>query len=248
MKKLTCVVFSILFIFCSACTADKEKNSRNAESEPKKNAQNNEIEYGSMDMEWIDYFNVQNLLENMEMVFIGTITDISFQVEDMKTGGLLPTKDSKAEDIRLCTIYHIDVKTMYKGETISNVKLSCLGGLRDYKLEEQLALIKEYETYGGCINLVEDMPIYTIGKTYLFTVNQYANGTVANGNPHQCTYNLYNPFEEKYFVGNANTTAKDIISAFGKDKWDDFWTQWQKDNPDWEQRLDKEQVEKALAK
>ncbi|MCL1851517.1 MAG: hypothetical protein FWF88_00590 [Peptococcaceae bacterium] len=42
-------------------------------------------------------------------------------------------------------------------------------------------------------------------------------------------------------------SAKDVISTFGQDKWDAFWTQWQKDNPDWETWLDKAAVEDALA-
>ena len=196
-------------------------------------------------MEWIDYLNVNNLLNNMELAFVGTITDISFDVYSIR--GDWPLTDSKKEDRLIYTLYDIAVQTSYKGESKSELRLRCLGGLKDYKVEEQLKVVKEKGTWGDCIHLVEDMPKYEIGETYLFLANQRVNGTVANGNPYQCVYNLHNPFEERSFGGVTTANLKDIISAFGKDKWDTFWTQWQKDNPKWETWIDKSVVERALS-
>jgi len=42
--------------------------------------------------------------------------------------------------------------------------------------------------------------------------------------------------------------AKDVISYFGEEDWKEFWTQWQKDNPDWDTWLDRDMAEQELAK
>jgi hypothetical protein len=34
-----------------------------------------------------------------------------------------------------------------------------------------------------------------------------------------------------------------VISYFGEEDWKEFWTQWQKDNPDWQLRMDSDILE-----
>ena len=41
-------------------------------------------------------------------------------------------------------------------------------------------------------------------------------------------------------------SAKDVISYFGEDKWEEFWTGWQRDNPDWRTWINEADAERAL--
>jgi len=267
MKKLLLLYLFLAFmvIAFSACTHDStEKNDAVAE-----------VKYGTIEACYLPYYNAQELVDDADIVLIGKVTGISFQVADRKTEEP-PAKDAKkkydaeygraVESWRvfdLITLYDVDVITTYKGKAVKSAQIRMRGGLQDYHVEEQLSVLAEYDMEE--IFVSRDRPEIKIGEAYLFVLAQSKTGVPWNMIPEQSIYNLHDPFEKhtlgnyelddpaKYYSKNKDQygrpimSAKDVISVFGEDKWGDFWTQWQRDDPDWETRIDKDVVEKVLA-
>jgi len=279
MKKLLILAFALIFVL-SSCASESNTNSGDT-TNPGETTDSQEIRYGSIEASWLRWESPRELVESeyIDIVLIGRVSDISFQVVDMRTG-LTPMPDTKEKydaeygfDVEawriysLRTVYDLDVITTYKGEGDKVTQIRMSGGIKDFCVEEQLSLLKEYGIEH--IVVLEDAPEIKIGDTYLFVLHilHAREGLLPTPmNMNQCIYNLRNPFEKnlinKYYIsgdpesyysksaddyGNPIFSAMDVISVFGEDKWDAFWTQWQKDNPDWETRLNKAEVEKALA-
>ena len=213
------------------------------------------VQYSSVAVDWPAYDNVQDLMEKADLVLSGTVTGISFQVADKYTG-LPPAEgaikqyeeeygeDVKPEDVfELITLYDIGVATVYKGEAVKSTQIRMMGGLENYHVDEQLAAMRKYDL--EYIPIVEDIPELKIGETYLLVLGIIGECAPSPINLEQTIYNLHNPFEKNPYIdrGYPDLTAKDIISYFGADKWDTFWTQWQQDNPDWETWIDPETME-----
>ena len=261
MIKKTALILVIILAFLLTSCAPNTNPDLTADQPEVTNA---EARYSTMNACWSSYADAEKLVESADIVIAGIITDISFQVLDAKTA-LPPDEKTREENRWLHTIYDIDVITNYKGDMPNPAQIRIEGGVRDYRTEEQLALIKEMNawpndsipTYGS------EMPEIKIGETYLFALCTFDTGLPTNLIPQQSIYNLQDPFQKhtldgrdvdtKYISSRTNQygspiiSAKDVISVFGQDKWDAFWAQWQKDNPGWESRLDKAAVEKALA-
>ena len=227
MKKILCLLLMLIIFSLSACKhGDVTK----------------EVQYSYMEALYRPFKNVQELVESADIVYIGKVTGISFQMLDLTTA-LPPTKDTEDRHIKLHTIYDIDVEIAYKGYESKQSKIRMLGGIMNYCIEEQLEILKEYSQEG--ILVMEEEVNLEIGEIYLVTLCDFGTGIIpTNMFPDQSIYNLHDPFEKH----TKNITAKDVISTFGQDKWDEFWTQWQKDNPKWETWLDKAEVEAELQK
>ncbi len=184
---------------------------------------------------------------------------------DAKTS-LPPTEETEDYYRWLNTIYDLEIITSYKGGVFYPAQIRTDGGLKDYRVEEQLEVMRSGNAYhyGNGIPIMEGIPEIKIGEIYLFVLGQFETGLPSNLIPQQSFYNLQNPFKKntlgeielddpaKYYsekkdpYGNPIISAKDVISTFGQEKWNDFWSQWQKDNPGWETKLGKMSVEKAL--
>ena len=249
MKKLLSVLATGLILFSfSACTSEIGENFSNSESAV---STPQEMGYEYVLVNWPIRKSAQELCENADLVLIGKVTGISFQVMDMSTGAP-PTEEAKKQYrsesgtnslFQLVTLYDLDVSATCKGEPMETTQIYMMGGRQDYRMDEQLDAMREYG--------IEDFPVFNpempkleIGQTYLLLIMSLSDGsTPTTLNPHQAVYNLHNPFETNPVVeqqGYPDITAKDIISYFGADKWDAFWTQWQQDNPDWETWIDLE--------
>ena len=283
MKKILFILAIVVLFALSSCASENNANPE-VTTTPIETASHEEteytgeVQYGSIHVDSFFWNSAQELVsdEDTDYVLIGKVTDISFQVMDKRTG-LTPAPGAKEKyDIyygevaeprwvfELVTIYDLDVLTTYKGEGDKVAQIRMMGGLRDYRVEEQLSVMKEYDL--DYIPILSDAPEIKIGETYLFVLYQYDTCLPAPMSMHQGIYNLRDPFEKNtvnrsylrddpadYYskstdeYGNPIYSAKDVISVFGRDKWKEFWTQWQKDNPDWETRLDKKAVKRALA-
>jgi len=204
----------------------------------------------------------REVIERADIVVVGRVSNISFQVLDQTTA-LMPTEESDPMDRRLCTIYDIEVATLYKGEIQKPLQIRVDGGLKGYRVREQLGLMNKMEAWPSDGILVQSqMPKIEEGNSYLFALVQFETGIPTNMNPDQSIFNLRNPFtkkasgnhetDESYYAkttdenGRPLMSARDVISAFGQEKWDEFWVQWQKDNPKWETWIDKDAVQSAL--
>ena len=285
MKKSLFILTIVILTVLSSCARIHEdagssgEATKNKETEMKNTSESiKETKYGVMNVDYFIWDNVKEMLEETEKinttVLSGKVTGISFQVLDKKTGKV-PTKEEKEKyeleyghnldnyDIyELITLYDIDVDATYKGEKAESAKIKMMGGLKDFKEEEQLAELKKYEMD----YIVYQEPSYKmdIGETYLFVLGNFDGSIPTPKNPMQCIYNLKNPFEKSFIgqieenpedlysmnktkYGRTLISAMDIIKVCGEDKWGAFWTQWQKDNPVWESRINKSAVDKALA-
>ena len=206
------------------------------------------------------------LKEGADAVFTGKVTGISFEVIDILTG-VPPTKAEDEMHIadfgdnaepwryyKLITIYDIDIITAYMGDYIGSTKIILWGGLRGQLLEEQLKVSLEYGI--DSIFIVRGTPQIEIGENYLFVLYESTGGRLTPLNLSQAVYNLKNPLKKNFVGGDFDPqypsdyydkseneygspliSAKDIISFFGEDKWESFWNQWTKENPDWEKTL-----------
>ncbi|MCL2088339.1 MAG: hypothetical protein FWH14_02535 [Oscillospiraceae bacterium] len=243
MKKLICfIIISVLFL--SACTRSNRYDLEN-------------IQYGSIEVEWNYWDDARDLIESeyADFIITGKIIGISFQVMNKRTA--LPPADGDFEYYtkdygerpepswiyELVTLYDVDIITTYKGEPARSTQIRMKGGVKDQYLEEQLALIKKHDL--GFIPIYEHNRELKIGETYLFVLSQFENAAPTPLNIDQSIHNITDPFAKAEFEASYNFTAQDIITEFGTDKWDAFYTDWRRDNPDWETRLTGDSLERA---
>ncbi|MCL1789320.1 MAG: hypothetical protein FWG33_03100 [Oscillospiraceae bacterium] len=224
------------------------------------------VEYNTIEFDWTPYQNAEEIIEDADLVVIGKVLEASFHVVDANTG-LTPTQETEDYDYFLTTRFDIDVITVYKGETEKSIQVGKPGGIRDYHVEKQLGVIKETGVRFDSIPISEEFIEIEIEETYLFALGDASRGDLQLYgflNPVQFLYKLDNPLGKKTVGNELLTSAEvytrsadstgaplisvyDIISVFGEDKWDEFWTDWQRDNPDWDTWMDKAAVEKVLA-
>ena len=210
----------------------------------------------------IQAFSPRELVHAANVVFTGKITDISFEVLDLDA--LPATEETEKRHRHLHTVYTVETIDQYKGNVEETVQVRIIGGIKDYKTDEQMSVLNETEREMGIPIVTGSVP-YTIGDTYLFVLYQFETGAPTVLNLDQSVYSLNDPFNKqksgvkafrepaKYYAesvdesGSGIISAMDIIRTFGEDKWDSFWTKWQAENPDWKTRIDPKAVEKALA-
>lgn len=176
----------------------------------------NEITYSRIKADWHIYQDAQELVEASVLVVLGKVTGISFQVLDQRTA-LLPTEKTEEWNRSLYTMYDIDIITMYKGSPIKSTQVRMIGGLKDSYLEEQVAVLGKDIEKG--IPLMEDMPEIKIGETYLFALYQYEDTAPTLLNLEQSVFDLHELDKKDRF---SFISVKDVISYFGKDKWEEF--------------------------
>jgi len=262
MRKIILLCLAIVMLAMTACT---EKNGTTQKSAEEK------VKYSTFSTDRQMWSSAEEMIEDEATTYIvaGTVRDISFQVENSRIG---MTREEEEERIRegyspdsiydLDTVYDIDVIETLKGKPNSAMKIRTMGGIKDDYVDEQYAALREYD--------MEYIPIYEggayptikIGETYLFALHQYEDRIPYVMGPIQGAYSLRDPFAKNRIhpwngVGkepvryesesSSEFSAYDVISTFGEEKWGAFWTQWQRDNPDWETRMDKAAVERVLA-
>ena len=258
MKKLLCVSLLLIVVILPSCRDNSETSGHSAIGNT-----STEARYAMMEACYSSYQSAQELVESADIVYVGKVTGISFRVLDATTA-LPPTEKTEERHRGLNTIYDIEISTSYKGGASKSMQVRMMGGIMNYRVEEQVQVMRDNNAWrwDEGIPVWENYAEYKIGETYLFVVKQNGNRPAYVMNLDQSAYNLHNPFKKhtignhdeiEYYSGKTDQygspiiSARDVIMVFGKEKWDAFWTQWQKDNPDWETRLEKAEVKKALA-
>lgn len=162
--------------------------------------------YISWDVDPID--TVEQLVEESEFIFLGTIESISFSILDHKTGKVIEPDSNQPIDIEnLYTIYEISIKTNLKGEETDTVYLALDGGIKNYREDEQRALLAAYGL-PDTIVLHNTSTQCIIGEEYLFTLRHedgwenYLEGTnAAQVAYHNVSFNpRYSPLYNKILV------------------------------------------------
>lgn len=130
--------------------------------------------YYELYVRWVDdsfgYPTAAELIVASEMVFLGTVKSISFQI--LKDGKIVDPsdKDQKLSHGNLYTIYEIQANTWFKGDGRDTVYLAIAGGIENYREDEQRALLAEYELQNKIVLYESTMPTIKIGEDYLFTL------------------------------------------------------------------------------
>lgn len=175
-----------------------------------------DVQYKNLYVDWLAYSDTDKLIDAGNIVVLGKVTGISFQMLDTQTA-FPPTENSNAEDCFLYTIYDVEVHTTYKGTASGTIKVRVMGGFKDIYLNEQLAAFDSYDE--KVIPVVIGMPKMEIGETYLFVLYQYEDTMPTPVNPEQGMYKLDDPSQKDVY---SYVSPKEIISYFGEDKWKEF--------------------------
>ncbi len=172
--------------------------------------------YNSVSADWLIYEDVADLVEKSNIVVLGKITDISFQVLDMRTAQP-PTKDTEEWNHSLYTIYDVEVITSYKGKTSDTIQFRMMGGRKDMLTNEQLTTLGQDSVKG--ISIMDDMPEIQIGESYLLALYQYQDTIPTLINVEQGIFDTREPLTKDSY---SNVSLKDVVSFFGADKWNEF--------------------------
>ncbi|MBD5158483.1 MAG: hypothetical protein HDT13_12720 [Butyrivibrio sp.] len=219
MKVKLLMVFIIAMVMLSACSKKvgiQNDSTSGAVQGTDMSSEKIDVQYKDMYVDWMAYSDTEKLIDAGNIVVLGKVTGISFQMLDSQTA-YPPTEDSNSEDCFLYTIYDVEVLTSYKGTASGTIKIRLIGGLKDIYLNEQLAALTGSD--GREIPVVVGMPKMEIGENYLFVLYQYEDTMPTPVNPEQGMYKLDDPLEKDVF---AYVSPKDIISYFGEDRWTEF--------------------------
>ena len=185
------------------------------------------------------------LVNAADLVFIGRVVDIEFEVLDERNGQ--PVDDETPYHSRMInTIYTVEVIDTHKGDVVDVCKFRISGGMPGYREGEQRRVVEEHGAYVGQNNAIFVWDLYykvkcNIGQCYLFALIQFPTAlpTIINldqavfylNDPTRKNYIGHNYYGHEYYTGtedeNGRTliSAIDVISAFG----DDVLTQFQED-------------------
>ncbi|NLZ82336.1 MAG: hypothetical protein GX915_01565, partial [Clostridiales bacterium] len=224
MKKLalfmvSTIILATLLMTLTSCSTNKDPINEDQplvdlHTEVEQNE--DKVIYKSIKADWPVYEDLEDLVKAGNVILLGKVTDISFQVLDDRTGQA-PSEETEEVDRNLYTIYDIDVITSYKGDSFEPIKIRALGGLENLYIKEQLKALEE-ETK-KLITFVKGRPNITIDETYLFVLSQYEETMPTLVNMEQGVYDTRDPHKKDWY---SFFSAKDIISSFGEDKWDEF--------------------------
>ena len=189
--KLALLAAAVLVLAsCSASQNPSSENSSVVDVDMNGSSVAYEVDYNTMSADWPIYKDVTELTEAANVILLGKVTDISFQVLDDRTTRP-PSEETEEWNRSLNTIYDVDVITSYKGDSLENIKVRMLGGQKGVRVEEQLSALGEDAENG--IPIMEGMPEIKIGETYLFVLYQYKDTMPTLVNVGQGVYELHDP-------------------------------------------------------
>ena len=194
--------------------------------------------------DWPLYSSAKVLINNADLVFIGKITGIDFDVLD--SSNALPVSETTPHYARqLYTIYTVEISQTYKGDATDITKIRVMGGLVDCDIDTQLEVMENGNAFGK-ENGIPILDNYykvqcKIGNSYLFTLRQFETGYPTIMNVDQSVFDLNDPTRKQTIGNNPNVyysgskdeyncpliSAKDIIMEFGKKEWNAFNERWE---------------------
>lgn len=219
-KLFIMVLATVLLLTACSDTAPQDNNitsaseqNENPVSAQESNNSSEEIHYNLISADWPVYKDVKELTNAGNIIVLGKITDISFEILD-RTTAKPPTSDSEIENCYLNTIYSVEVITAYKGNSAGTIKVRMLGGLEGVYVKEQIAVLGDKANKG--IPIMDGSPNLEIGQTYLFVLYQYSDTMPTLVNVQQGVYGIDDPLAKD---DHSYVSLKEIISSFGEDNW-----------------------------
>lgn len=219
-KLLIMVLATVLLLAACSNTAPQDNNitatneqNENPVSAQESNNSSEEIHYNLISADWPVYKDVKELTNAGNVIALGKITNISFEILD-RTTAKPPTSDSETENCYLNTIYSVEVITAYKGISTETIKVRMLGGLEGVYVKEQIAVLGDKANKE--IPIMDGSPNLEIGQTYLFVLYQYSDTMPTLINVQQGVYGIDDPLAKDDY---SYVSLKEIISSFGEDNW-----------------------------
>ncbi|MBQ7699911.1 MAG: hypothetical protein IJT49_06175 [Clostridia bacterium] len=173
MKRFILILTLISVLICAVSCGGKLK-----ETYPDDLQTDAELKYTVIlvDPDWPYYETADEAVQASTNVYSGKITDISFEVIDIVTGKAARDPESTDNTRMLYTVYTVEVKNNYKGETGKTVKIARIGGIKGYKMEDQYMLM---ELSGLLDTTSKSIPVYSSkcaspaeGNEYLFCTSR----------------------------------------------------------------------------
>lgn len=139
--------------------------------------------------DWPYYRTEKELKNAATSIYKGVITDIYFEVIDIKTGETVSTAPEEYKSsYMLNTIYEVKVIKNYKNADTEKKYFSITGGKEGYKEDEQVRVLRSLNLYNeetGIIIYDLDIPGLNIGETYTFYTDHIAGPYDVIVNPTQ---------------------------------------------------------------
>lgn len=127
-------------------------------------------QFAAIHADWASYDTAEEINQASTNIFSGKVTEISFEIIDMKTGEVDRSPDSESTSRMLYTVYTISLTESYKGQNPSEVKICKMGGIVgfndsvQYQLVESTGVISKYDG----IPVMENNCTLAVGEEYLF--------------------------------------------------------------------------------
>ena len=150
----------------------------------------------SLSFDWPEYNTPEEIAAAANNIYVGKVTDISFELIDYHTGKPAASFVSGSTQL-LYTVYTIEVDSSLKGTSPTIVKIAREGGTKGYDDEALDKLLKKYGMESVIIAMPDDTLSLSLGETYLF-----------------CTYRAFdtydwiiNPTQYAFSLGSDTATA-----------------------------------------
>ncbi len=167
MKKRLIVLFCIILICLPSC--EKTITDEYPKDIPIEIESEN-YNIINIQADWPYYRTSEDIIKAATNIYIGKVTNISFEILDMKTGQIDRSKESTSTTRMLYTVYTISVRDSIKGDNPKEIKICYTGGLSNYHTAEQYNLLSQSSLltkYNGIPIINSDCSL-AIDKEYLF--------------------------------------------------------------------------------
>ncbi len=225
------MIISLIFFSCAKINNEGIENKISPSSA--ESSETKGIYFYGIEASWPYYGTVKELVDRADLIFIGRITDITFEVLDFTKG--IAADDSTPKDRRyLHSFYQLEILETYKGNTENVSCFRLLGGVEGYNEEAQYNEMqrgKAKHRGTGIPTYFDRSYGYAIGETYLIALVSFedshpgAQPSVLNLD--QSLYCLSNPdVKTRTYDRPLPFGAEDIVKAFGEDKLAEFMAKY----------------------
>lgn len=214
-KKVMGIIMMLLLLWTTGCSTGGNEVAENGSDVA---ATKLNVTYETISPDWPLYDSTDELINASDKVILGTVTDVSFQMIDIRTGKA-PEGEMDELYCYLYTIYDIDTLETYKGEPKQEDQVRVIGGIEGAYETEQVAALGEPEQ--PTIFVLGDSSRLEEGETYLFMLAQYDDAIPTIINVEQGIYDIAD-VQSSGAELTQEITVQDIVSYFGQNKWIEF--------------------------
>ena len=217
MKRTTIISFFLTTVLLSGCSTGGETQSNSISDS---GISGFSVKYNYAHADYRVYNNAEELIRESDIVLLGRVRDVSFQMLDSTTG-LPPTEEAEERHVDLCTIYSVEKASAYKGDVSDVFNIRVRSGVKNDKyLEQQIQVLGDRVSKG--ITIEDDMPELEIGGLYLFSLGVFEGTDPCLMSPEQGVMKVNEINDALVKDEYRLISAKDIMSYFGEEKWTAF--------------------------